>query len=479
LAQRPLILVSNRGPVTFDRDEHGARVERRGAGGLATALRGLRERREVTWIASATTDEDRAVAREGGGEVVLLAHDRRAYDLYYGVVANPFLWFVQHSLWDRATEPELGPAFHEAWREGYERVNRSFADAVVAELDNRPDAVVWFHDYHLYLAPRLVRERRPDALVSHFVHIPWPQSDYWHVLPEPFRRAVHEGLLACDVVGFHASRWRRNFLRCCEDLLGAEVDAAEGVVRHDGRRTLVLADPIGVDTADFEQLARAPAVLEEERRLAAARPERLVLRVDRTDPSKNIVRGFRAFALYLQQHPEMHGRVSLLALLDPSRQEIPEYRRYVAAIEAEASAVNERYGSDDWLPVDLRTSDNFPQSVAAYKQYDVLLVNALFDGLNLVSKEAPLVNERDGVVVLSENAGSHEELAPWTLTVNPLDVLGQAEALHEALSLDPAERRERAEGLRAHLCEHDLARWLAGQLAALDGAAAARRSGSG
>ena len=180
------------------------------------------------------------------------------------------------------------------------------------------------------------------------------------------------------------------------------------------------------------------------------------------------MRGFRAFELYLASHPEMHRRVTMLALLDPSRQDIPEYAEYLAAIEREARRVNDRFQQTSWKPIDLRIEDNFPRSVAAYKQFDVLLVNAIFDGMNLVAKEAPLVNQRDGAVVLSENAGAHAELGEWALTVNPFDVAGQAEAIHRALTMPNAERRERLEAIRAHVREHDVSEWIAAQLADLD-----------
>jgi trehalose 6-phosphate synthase len=445
---RRLIVVSNRGPVTYER-VGGERVERRGGGGLATALRGLRQRHDVTWIASAMTDEDRAVATEGGGEVVLIAHDPAAYDRYYNVVANPMLWFIQHALWPRATRPSLGRDFHEAWRDGYVRVNEAFAAAVVAELDNKPDAEVLFHDYHLYLAPALVRAARPDARLSHFVHIPWPTD--WSVLPEPMRRAVHEGLLANDVVGFHTERWARNFETSCADLCG-------GI-----GRTRVAHHAISIDVAEFEELAGGDAVRAEA--AALPRPEKLIVRVDRTDPSKNIVRGLRAFELLLDVHPEWQGRVQLLALLDPSRQSIPEYADYAQAIEETAREIGERFPG----AIDLRIDDNFARSVAAYLRYDVLFVNALYDGMNLVAKEGALVNERDGVLVLSENAGAHAELGDWAITVNPFDLWGQAEALHEALTMEPGERRRRAEALRAQVREHDVGQWIDSLLGDLEG----------
>src|ERR1051326_6015147 len=286
--RRKLIVVSNRGPVSFSRGDNGERVARRGGGGLVTALRGLLALHDVTWIASAISDEDRSLAGEILEESVrdgspfrlrFVAHDEQAYDWFYNVVSNPMLWFIQHHLWELAYTPAVDRGFHTAWDDGYAVVNAEFASAVVDELDRDPEAAVFFHDYHLYLAPRLVREQRPDATLAHFVHIPWPQPDAWQVLPERMRVALHEGLLANDVIGFHTDRWRRNFVHSARELIGEEADA----------RTITAA--ISVDPAEFDQLASSPAVLAAEREIVERRPEVLILRVDRTDPSKNVVRG--------------------------------------------------------------------------------------------------------------------------------------------------------------------------------------------
>jgi trehalose 6-phosphate synthase len=478
--RRKLIVVSNRGPVTYGR-ENGERVTRRGGGGLVTALRGLVAHHDVTWVASAMTEEDRAVVAEAGGEAVeesfesgaslrlrLVAHDEAAYDWFYNVVSNPMLWFLQHYLWELAYTPSADVALKNAWTGGYARVNAAFADAVVEELEAEPEATVFLHDYHLYLVPRLVRERVPDALLAHFVHIPWPQTDYWHVLPKAMRHEIHDGLLANDVIGFHAHRWRVNFLRSASDLVGADSNFVDYTADYRGRHVSVNAQPISVDVAEFEDLAQSPAVLEAERELVARRAEQLILRVDRTDPSKNIVRGFRAFELYLDAHPERHLRVGMLALLDPSRQDIPEYSEYLGAIQREARRVNDRFQQNGWAPIEVVIEDNFPAAIAAYKQFDVLFVNAIFDGLNLVSKEAPLVNARDGVVLLSENTGAYEELGEWVVRVNPFDVAGQAEALDRALTMGQDERRRRLESIRAHVRRHDVSAWIESQLAELD-----------
>jgi trehalose 6-phosphate synthase len=479
--RRKLIVVSNRGPVSYTRDEDGNRLARRGGGGLVTALRSLVAHHDVTWIASAMTDEDRAVVGEAGGEAIdevahdgsryrlrLVVHDPAAYDWFYNVVANPTLWFLQHYLWALAYAPNIDRGLHHAWEDGYVPVNRAFADAVLAELEAQPDAPVFFHDYHLYLAPRFVRDARPDAGLAQFVHIPWPEPNSWRVLPEPIRWAVHDGLLANDVLGFHAHRWRTSFLRSSRDLVDADCDFERSVCSFGSGRTFVAARPISVDPLEFEERAASDQVRRLESELEERRPEFLVLRVDRTDPSKNVVRGFRAFEYYLDAHPEMQGRVGMLALLDPSRQDIPEYAEYLGAIQRAARAVNDRFQQEGWAPVELRIEDNFALSVAAYKQYDVLLVNAIYDGLNLVAKEGPLVNERDGVLILSENAGAHEELGPWALTVNPFDVEEQAQAIHEAIVMSRDERRARLEAIREHVRAHDVAAWIESQLEDLD-----------
>jgi len=479
--RRSLVVVSNRGPVSFARGPRGERIAQRGGGGLVTALRSLVLHHDVTWIASAMTDEDRAVVAENNGQALeevardgspyrlrFVAHDPQAYDWSYNVVSNPMLWFLQHYLWALSSAPSIDHGLHNAWSEGYVPVNRAFADAVLDELDRDPGASVFFQDYQLYLAPRFVRDERPETRLAHFVHIPWPEADYWYVLPVGIRRAIHDGLLANDAVGFHTRRWARNFMRSGEDIVGAAADWARDSVGYEGRRVTITAAPISVDPTEFDELAQSRAVRDAGRTLSRRRPDKLIVRVDRTDPSKNIVRGFRAFELYLDAHPEMHKHVGMLALLDPSRQDIPEYAEYVGAIQREARRVNDRFQRGRWVPINLQISDNFPQAVAAYKDFDVLLVNAIFDGLNLVAKEAPLVNERDGVVILSENAGSHDELGDWVLSVNPFDVSGQADAIHAALTMPVEERRERLDAIRTWVREHDLAAWTEVQLQALD-----------
>jgi trehalose 6-phosphate synthase len=474
--REPLIVVSNRGPVGFRRGPDGALETARGAGGLVTALRPLVDRHEVTWVASAMGDVDREVASggprreqsESGSEFTLrlVAHPEDVYRLFYTVIANPALWFVQHGLWDLKHDP--GADLMPAWHRGYVEANRAVAAAVGEELDRVPDAPVFVHDYHLYLVPALLRAARPGVRVAHFTHIPWVGPEAWSVLPAPIAAAIHEGLLACDSVGFHTEHWRAAFVESCEALLGRGGDAER--VSH--------ANPIAVDAAEFDGLADGAGVRARREELEAERPEILVLRVDRVDPSKNAVRGFEAFGRLLDRVPALRGRIGLLALLDPSREEIPEYVDYREATEAAAAAVNDRFGCPGWQPVSLVVRDDFLASVAAYLEYDVLLVNPVMDGLNLVAKEAPLVNRRDGVLVLSREAGAFEELSEWVVAVDPLDVEGQAAALERAIELPLDERRAWLDALRRHVRTHDLDAWAGKELDELDRRAPGRAAGA-
>ncbi len=452
-------------------------VERRSGGGLVTALRDVaRSAHSMRWICAATTREDRMVADRGTWRRVrfgddasclmrMLSIDERAHHDFYAIVANPLLWFIQHNLWDHATAPNIERREINAWINGYVAVNRLFAREI-ANLDNVPaGSVVMVHDYHFYLVPEMVRDVRPDLFLHHFTHIPWPQPDAWRVLPAEMREAIFRGLLGSDLVGFHTTRYVRNFLLGCEELLGAEVDFATNTVRHDGRTVAVRHYPISVDGASLHALQERAEVRDARASLERTRSEKLILRVDRTDPSKNIVRGFRAYERMLEDHPELHGRVQFLALLQPSRQDVPQYARYLRAINSSVAAVNTRFGTPTWKPVDLRLADDIFAAIAAYEIFDVLMVNPVFDGMNLVAKEALLVNETDGVVALSENAGAHAELGGIAVRLHPFDIEQQATALYECLSMPRAERRARREVGAEIVRANDVQKWLQRQLA--------------
>jgi trehalose 6-phosphate synthase len=470
----PLIIVSNRGPAQFERDENGERTVRRGGGGLVTALSGLVSHRDALWIASAMTEEDIAVSEETGTaelsidgidyRVRLVGSDPEAYDSFYNVIANPILWFIQHYLWDLSNAPDIRQEELDAWDYGYQAVNRDIAEAVLSQIEGQQEPLVMLHDYHLYTAPRMIREQRPDVFLHHFVHIPWSQPDSWRVLPNRIRDAIFDGLLANDIIGFHTLAYCINFLRCCDELLEAEVDYGNGEVRHAGGSTLARAYPLGIDAERLERAAASPEVAEAEREVLERRRKHLIIRVDRADLSKNVLRGFTAFDVFLTQHPEFREEVTFIAHLQPSRQDVPEYAEYLERIEALVAVVNHRHGTTDWMPIDLRIYENFHDAVARYKHFDLLMVNSLFDGMNLVAKEAPAVNTRNGVLMLSENTGSHQELWDYVISVNPFDIQEQAEAIYRALTMPAEQRRAWSEGLKKIIDSRNPGDWVDDQL---------------
>jgi trehalose 6-phosphate synthase len=469
-----LILVSNRGPVTFQADGE----VKRGGGGLVTALTGLASHRDAIWVASALTDEDAEMASRHDGRpfavqspegteyrVKLVASDADAYDRFYNVFANPMLWFIQHYLWDLSNAPDIRREEIEAFEFGYNVVNEDLARAVVEQLEGNEEPVVMVHDYHLYTLPDLVRRARPDAFLHHFIHIPWTQPDAWRVLPTRIREEIYTGLLANDIIGFHTRSYRHNFLQCCRDLMDLDVDFEGGVVRFGEREVWVRAYPLPIDHVATRQISRGPRVEEFERELLRRRRDFLILRVDRADLSKNVLRGFSAFDLFLEEHPEFRERVTFMAQMMPSRTDVPQYAEYLERIEALVAVVNHRHGTPDWMPIQLKLRDDLEEAMAAYKHYDVLLVNAMFDGMNLVAKEGPIINEREGVSILSENTGAHEELGRYALSVNPFDIQELANSIYAALTMDPSERRRRADGLVEIVTSRDPGDWIDEQLA--------------
>src|SRR3954453_558178 len=318
----PLVLVSNRGPVTYQDDGS----VKRGTGGLVTALTGLASHRDAIWIASAMTDRDVEMTREHGGRpfeveapeggtfrVRFVESDAEAYDRFYSIIANPLLWFIQHYLWDLSNAPDIRRHEIEAFEQGYNAVNRDLAECVLEQISDLDEPVVMVHDYHFYTLPAMIRAERPDVFLHHFIHIPWTQSDAWKVLPSAMREEIFRGVLANDLVGFHTRSYRRNFLQCCRDLLEFDVDMDAGVVRVDDREVWVRAYPLPIDYEATRALSSRKRVVEFEEQVLSRRRDYSILRVDRADLSKNVLRGFTAFDIFLEQHPEFAERITCTA----------------------------------------------------------------------------------------------------------------------------------------------------------------------
>lgn len=475
LERRRLIMASNRGPVEFAIAADGTLTPQRGSGGVVTALTSVARIAEVTWIAAAIGEGDRVLARgEGGGKAAAAGAEgerlfvrfvdtpRATYHRYYNIFCNPLLWFIQHYMWNTPRTPNISRSVYDAWERGYLPVNRAFAEAIAAEAANdaEPPYII-LHDYHLYTAVGEVRERVPSAVIQHFTHIPWPDPRYWELLPLVMRRPIYESLCTADVIGLQTMRDVRNFLHCCEAFLDEpEVDYRRNTIWHRGRLTHVNAYPISIDAPALQAFAESEPVRRYDTELSRLTRGKTIMRVDRSEPSKNILRGFRAYELLLQRYPKLRGAVQFIAFIVPSRTDIGVYQTYTDEIFELVEAINDEYGSGEWEPIVMFYENNYEQAIAAMRHYDVLLVNPLIDGMNLVAKEGALVNQRDGVILLSEAAGSYDQMREHVLPVAPADIEGTVRALHQALTMSKRERATRARALRAGVYAADLTDWL-------------------
>ena len=488
-----IVVASNRGPVSFRRADDGSLTARRGGGGLVSGLSAIGASTDVVWVCAALSDADRAAARRapggrldragfdtGGSAVHMLDIDPGTMHRAYNDIANSTLWFVHHLLYDTATKPTFDASFRRQWQ-SYLAYNRAFADALAAEAADGAKVVV--QDYHLTVTPRMLRERRRDLRIGHFSHTPWAPPDYFRLLPDDVARDLLLGILGADHAGFLTRRWADAFADCCEVVLGAKVDRADGEppgscagpaahaasVSVDGRTTHIGVHGLGADGGFLRERSRDADV--ESRRAALAElvaGRRMILRVDRTELSKNIVRGLVAYRELLRSHPELHGRVVHVVMAYPSRHDLPEYREYTAAVQRAAKEIEDEFGTADWEPLILSVEDDFARSLAAYRLADVVLVNPVRDGMNLVAKEVPVVSERGCALVLSREAGAYFDLGTDALVVNPYDIVETAEALYAGLTIDPAERAARSERLAAAAAALPPQQWFADQLAALD-----------
>jgi trehalose 6-phosphate synthase len=449
--------------------------------GLSSALAasstgGAREARSAystagtaLWVCAALSDADRAAARHGvvaagesPGDVPVLMLDIRpaTFEAAYNGIANSVLWFVQHLLFDTPNQPHFGPEFRADWA-AYTEYNAAFATALVQQAGE--ESKILIQDYHLALAPRQVRDLRPEARIAHFSHTPWAPPAYFRMLPDHAATALLDGMLGADHLGFLASRWADAFLACCAEVLGAEVSGRR--VTHRGRTTTVAVHPLGVDAESLRERASHEDVQSHKATLRAQAGDRqLIVRVDRTELSKNIVRGLAAFRELLASQPEWRGQVSHLAFAYPSRSSIPEYQAYTEKVRQTAREINEQFATPGWTPVVLEVKDDYARSLAACAVADVLLINPIRDGMNLVAEEGPILSERGCALVLSREAGAASLIGDEALLVNPYDVCATAAALREALCMPVAERRRRSAAIAAAASGAAPATWLAAQL---------------
>jgi trehalose 6-phosphate synthase len=467
---RRLIVASNRGPVEHYLTDSGSIHQRSAGGGVAVALRGVAEKTELTWVAAACSYADQIVARTGRrvpigarSSLRLLALEPEVYGPFYQAFCNPLLWFVQHSLSSSLTSEHQGDAVAGSWRTGYVPANQAFADAVCDEIERAAGhASVMLHDYHLYLAAQMIRALHPHVPIQQFIHIPWPEPEAWSALPASIVRDICLGLLGNDSLAFQDDQSTANFKATCAAYLGDTAGSSPGAayIRHEQGQTFVWTNPISVDVAELQ--GTPVPQLEDDSSL------KTILRVDRLDPSKNVLRGFQAYERLLQQRPDLRGKVRFVACLVPSRTGIVEYDSYATETLSLVDAINTRFGTPDWEPVTLILGNDRPRALAWMGRYDCLLVNSVADGMNLVSKEGAVVNRRNGSLVLSRSAGAHRELSPGALSIDPLNVDETASALEQALEMSPEERQVRMSRLRFAINGYQLSDWLRALIKDLD-----------
>jgi trehalose 6-phosphate synthase len=463
-----VVVASNRGPLSFRLDAEGRPQLAGSAGGLAATLHPLLAGSEVTWVAASMSEADRLAAAEGlmvedGLRIALLSPDPETYRMAYDVVSNATLWFCHHHLFDLARRPRLDRRWHEAWL-GYRSFNHLFADSIARHAPE--GAVVLVQDYHLALTGAILAASRPDLRTVHFSHTPFADPNVLRVLPGAAAGELLAGMAGFGACGFHTARWEAAFRACfADEVLRADCGVAPPPT---------FAAPLGPDpsamAAETATAGCSAAGAELDRRIGN---RRLLVRVDRIELSKNILRGCWAFEELLETRPEHRDRVVLLALAYPSREGLAEYLAYRNEVEHTVERINQTWGTDTWTPIILEVADDRERSVAALERYDVLLVNPIRDGLNLVAKEGPLVNRRDGVLVISREAGAWEELHRAAIGINPFDVTGTAAAMEIALTMEPGQRARRASDLRELVLARTAADWFADLMAASEARPAA------
>jgi trehalose 6-phosphate synthase len=476
VADASVIIASNRGPISFRRGDDGQIASSRGGGGLVSGMAGLGSDGTTLWVCAALSETDREVAEaapdgridlagyDAGGPVQLLPIDAATLAGAYTSISNSTLWYLHHHLVD----PLQPLVFDAAWREdwtSYVDYNETFADAICA--DATQGGRVLAQDYQLTLLPAMIRARRPDLRIGHFTHTPWASAADFATLPDDVATGLLVGMLGADSVGFHSSRWAAEFVDCCVAILGAR--SVDGGVEYDGRTTAVRLHPLGVDAAPLLARAGESDVAERRQSIAAEIGDRQsIVRVDRTEPSKNIARGLDAFRDLLIRYPEHRERVVHVALEYPSRQDVADYRRYTELVQTLARQINDELGTPSWTPVHLDIRDDYARSLATMQLGEVLLVNPVRDGMNLVAKEGALLAADDGVLILSTEAGAADEMAEFAVMVDPFDVAATADAMHQALTMPADERRRRHAGLVAAATAVPPQAWLRQQLDALE-----------
>ena len=476
-ARTGIVIVANRGPNDFVWED-GAWVTRTAAGGLVSMLTPLARRSNVSWFCCVSEPPDAEQARQGLFTTAADQTDTRlhvvpvplpadTYHAYYGQISNEVLWMLQHHVIGVGGFEYVDVSRHQAWGR-YLEANARLATAV-ARSGRQPEAFL-IQDYHLYPLPGLLRGTFPDTPILHFTHIPFPDPPVLRLIPDPWRQTILRGMLGADVIGLQTRMDVRNFLACCTDFLDVGVDPDSGGVQQpDGRTSFVRAYPASVEPRTLRRTMRSADVSAAQTRLAVERGDQMtIIRVDRLDPSKNQQVGFKAFARLLEMRPDLCGRVRFLAFMVPSRTDLSVYRAYRDAVYGTIDEVNARFAEAcGGPPIRVFYTNDREQALAAMERCNVLLINSLQDGMNLVAKEWAVVAEPPGVLVVSETAGVAADAVDCALLISPLDIEGTARAMAEGLDMPLNERRARHSRFLERVMRWSARDWLNAQLADL------------
>lgn len=478
LQDKEIIVASNRGPVVFKKDDSTGEIELiRGAGGIVGSMIPFLEKTHGTWVSSAIGECDHYVDNEYKGKVPVplenpeyyvqfIKTEEDIYNRFNGKFANPLLWFIHHSMWFSPYSPCADDELHQAW-DSYQYVNSMFAEAIsddVSKSEKTP--IVMLQDYHIYLTPKLIREQHPDVLMSQFVHIPFPSPEIFQQLPNHMQTEILDSILTNNVLGFHIRRYMNNFLQTIKLILpDASVDDVSGDILYKGHVCHVRTYPISIDIETLTKQGQSPNVISKEAEVDEMIGNcKLIYRTDRADLSKNIIRGFQAYDMFLEKYPDWRGKVKFVATLMPSRQDIKIYREYTDNIKKIVHEINEKYATPDWEPIKYICRGDYDLVVALLKRYDVLMVNPILDGMNIVAKEGSVLNENNGVLILSTGAGCYEELKDGAICINPYDLRQTAESIDVALLMDAASKADLLSEARAAIRRNDLSKWVGDQL---------------
>ncbi len=461
---RRLLVVSNRLPIVLERKDSGWSLKP-GSGGLVSALAPVLSHRGGRWIGWPGLP----LEKEGSWEAVLAeGHGEHGYELvpvllseeevkgFYEGFSNAIVWPLFHDLLGQCN---FDPSFWYA----YQKVNRKFADGVLANSDE--DDFIWVQDYQLIHVAHFVREQTESRRIGFFLHIPFPPLDM--LLRLPWRAQILSALLAYDLIGFQTPRDSRNFLTCLEQLVPQagilDSDGPIVEVRIGPRMVRVGAFPIGIDAKSFEAGARSDEV---ERRIEDLRrrmgPAHLIVGVDRLDYTKGLPERLEAFRDALRRFPELRERAILMQVVVPSREGVPEYQALKAHIERLVGEINGEFSMAGWVPIQYHYKSLTRRDLLSlYRMARVGFVTSIKDGMNLVAKEFCACQiDRTGVLVLSELAGAASQLQEGALLVNPHDIEGMADALKAAFDMPDAERRRRMEAMQKIVHEQDIFWWV-------------------